>query len=81
MLAFLRAFVLLPGVQPAAPSPPPASGQDVVIAELGIPGVADSRAFVEATYARNQASPNVPPPDQSFVCSPRLKALFDAYDS
>jgi hypothetical protein len=44
-------------------------------------GVADPRAFVAATYARYQASPNVPPPDQAFAYSPRLKALFDAHDA
>ena len=44
-------------------------------------GVADPQAFVAATYARYQASPNVPPPDQGFAYSPRLKALFDAYDA
>ena len=44
-------------------------------------GVADPRAFLEATYARYQADPNVPPPDQSYAYSPRLKALFDAYDA
>jgi hypothetical protein len=44
-------------------------------------GVADPRAFVAATYARYQANPNVPPPDQSFAYSPRLKRLFDAYEA
>ena len=44
-------------------------------------GVADPRAFVAATYARYQASPNVPPPDPSHAYSPRLKALFDAYEA
>ena len=44
------------------------------------PGLSDPRAFVAATYARYQAHPNVPPPDQSHVYSPRLRALFAAYD-
>jgi hypothetical protein len=43
-------------------------------------GVADPRAFVAATYARYQSDPNVPPPDQSRAYSPRLRALFAAYD-
>ncbi len=44
-------------------------------------GVADPRAFVAETYARYQAGPNVPPPDQGFAYSPRLKSLFDAYEA
>ena len=44
------------------------------------PGVSHPRAFVAATYARYQAHPDVPPPDQSHVYSPRLRALFAAYD-
>ena len=44
-------------------------------------GVADPRAFVAATYARYQAAPNVPPPDQRFAYSPRLRALFAAHDA
>lgn len=44
------------------------------------PGVSDPRAFVAATYARYRADPGVPPPDQSFAYSPRLRALFAAYD-
>jgi hypothetical protein len=44
------------------------------------PGVSHPRAFVAATYARYQARPDVPPPDQSYVYSPRLRALFAAYD-
>lgn len=44
-------------------------------------GVDNPRAFVAATYARYQRDPNVPPPDLAFAYSPRLKRLFDAYDS
>lgn len=45
-----------------------------------LPGVSHPRGFVAATYARYQAHPDVPPPDQSHVYSPRLRALFAAYD-
>ena len=41
-------------------------------------GVADPRAFVAATYARYQAHPDVPPRDQSYAYSPRLRRLFAA---
>ncbi len=44
-------------------------------------GVADPRAFVAATYARYQAHPDVPPRDQSYAYSPRLRRLFAAYDA
>ncbi|HEV7661551.1 MAG TPA: hypothetical protein VGO55_17060 [Allosphingosinicella sp.] len=42
-------------------------------------GITDPRAFVAATYARYQANPDAPPPDQSYAYSPRLRALFAAY--
>lgn len=42
-------------------------------------GLADPRAFVAETYARYQADPNVPPPDQSHAYSDRLRGLFEAY--
>jgi hypothetical protein len=44
------------------------------------PGTTGPRGFVAVTYARYQAHPDVPPPDQSFVYSPRLRALFAGYD-
>jgi hypothetical protein len=44
------------------------------------PGVSHPRAFVAAAYGRYQARPDVPPPDRSHVYSPRLRALFAAYD-
>lgn len=44
------------------------------------PGVSHPRGFVAANYARYQARPDLPPPDQSYVYSPRLRALFAAYD-
>jgi len=44
------------------------------------PGVTDPRALVAANYARYQANPDVPPADLSLVYSPRLRALFAAYD-
>ena len=73
----LASALLSGGAQPA----PPAAEPQVVIADMRIPGLSDPRAFVAATYARYQASPNVPPPDQSHAYSPRLKALFGAYDA
>lgn len=79
MIEVLLASALFSGGLQAAP--PPAAAPEVVIADMRIAGVADPRAFVAATYARYRASPNVPPPDQSYAYSPRLKALFDAYDS
>lgn len=71
----LLSALLSGGGQPASSEP------QVVIADTRIGGVADPREFVAATYARYQASPDVPPPDQSYVYSPRLKALFDTYDA
>lgn len=44
-------------------------------------GVPDPRAFVAATYARYQAHPDTPPPNQRYVYSPRLRRLFAAYDA
>ena len=44
-------------------------------------GVADPRAFVAATYARYQAHADRPPPSQAYAYSPRLRRLFDAYDT
>ena len=43
-------------------------------------GVDDPRAFVAQTYAAYARAPSSPPADQSFVYSPRLRALFAAYD-
>jgi hypothetical protein len=56
-------------------------GQDIIVADMHRPGVDDPHGFVAATYARYQASPNEPPQDQAYAYSPRLKALFDAYDA
>jgi hypothetical protein len=59
----------------------PGDIEDVPVFErIRQPGVTDPRAFVAATYARYRAHPDVPPPNQSFVYSPRLRALFAAYD-
>jgi hypothetical protein len=44
-------------------------------------GVAEPRAFVAATYARYQARPDTPPPNQSYAYSPRLRRLFAGYDA
>lgn len=61
--------------------PDPGDIEDVAAFErVRQPGVTDPRAFVAATYARYQAHPDVPPPDQSYIYSPRLRALFAAYD-
>ena len=58
----------------------PIRADEALIERVSRPGVSDPRAFVAATYARYRAHPDVPPPDQGFVYSPRLRALFDAYD-
>jgi hypothetical protein len=57
----------------------PAAGADLGL-RVDRPGISHPRGFVAATYARYQAHPDVPPPDQSHVYSPRLRALFAAYD-
>ena len=44
-------------------------------------GVAEPRAFVAATYARYQARPDTPPPNQGYAYSPRLRRLFAGYDA
>ena len=77
--------VLLAAALAALPVPALAanrSGDDQARAAPRVrqPGVDDPRAFVAATYARYQRDPNVPPPDQDFAYSPRLRALFAAYD-
>jgi hypothetical protein len=53
---------------------------ELLIERAHRPGLSDPRAFVAATYARYRAHPDVPPPDRSFAYSPRLRALFAAYD-
>lgn len=75
LLAPLLALAALPMQADRIPADDPAFVQRVYL-----PGVSHPRAFVAATYARYQAHSDVPPPDQSFVYSPRLRALFAAYD-
>jgi hypothetical protein len=75
----LLASLLLSGDTP--PAPPTAPGPEVVIADQRIPGVVDPRAFVAATYARYQAHPDRPPIEQTYAYSPRLRALFAAYQA
>jgi hypothetical protein len=79
MTRLLLALALLFG--PAVQAVAAAGGQDVIIADRRLPGVADPRAFVTATYARYQAHADTPPPDQSYAYSPRLRRLFNAYDA
>lgn len=75
----LLAAILALGALPAQTDP--GDIEDIPVFErIRRPGVTDPRAFVAATYARYQAHPDVPPPDLSFVYSPRLRALFAAYD-
>ena len=44
-------------------------------------GVDDPRTFVAETYAAYRRSNSTPPPDLDHAHSPRLKALFDAYEA
>jgi hypothetical protein len=66
------------GAAPMQTNPRPA-GDANLAHRVYLPGVSHPRAFVAATYARYRAHPDVPPPDQSQVYSPRLRALFAAY--
>lgn len=77
LLASVALFATTPAIAPAAP----ARGQQVVIADMRIHGVADPRAFVAATYARYVAHPNRPPLNQSYAYSRRLKGLFVDYEA
>jgi tRNA nucleotidyltransferase/poly(A) polymerase len=67
-------------LMPASAQTPVEPGDNIVVAE-SLLGVTDPHAFVAATYARYQANPNVPPANISASYSPRLRALFDAYDA
>ena len=75
----LLATILALGALSAQTSPNPAV-DPAFIQRVYRPGTTSPRGFVAATYARYRAHPDVPPPDQSFVYSPRLRALFAAYD-
>jgi hypothetical protein len=81
MTRLLLALALAVSPVPALAQSQVPAGQEIVIADQRIAGVADPRAFVAATYARYQASPNAPPADQAYAYSPRLKGLFDAYEA
>src|SRR6218665_1277830 len=81
MAPFLLAAALLPAAAQMSPAQRPAPIEpQIVIADMRVPAASEPRAFVAATYARYQANPNVPPPDISNAYSPRLRALFLAYD-
>jgi hypothetical protein len=77
MIGLLLASALLSGGAQTAARPVPAP--EVVAADYRA-GVNDPRSFVAATYARYQAHPDTPPPDQNYAYSPRLGRLFAAYD-
>lgn len=74
MLKSLFVFAALLIAAPAAAQPVDVGSNRIRL------GVDDPRAFVAATYARYQSHPNVTPPDPSIAYSPRLRALFLAYD-
>jgi hypothetical protein len=57
----------------------------ILAALLALPAAAnaqvdDPRAFVAATYARYARAANDPPAEPAFAYSPRLRALFAAYE-
>jgi hypothetical protein len=58
----------------------------ILAALLALPAAAnaqvdDPRAFVAATYARYARAANDPPAEPTHAYSPRLRALFAAYES
>jgi hypothetical protein len=73
--------ILILAASALAPQPGRTAAEDpAFVQRVYRPGVSEPRGFVAATYGRYRAHPDVPPPDQSFVYSPRLRTLFAAYD-